>query len=514
MALTLSTIQWASPNIIGIDGYYHIKMASILRDQGWRMLLPLPFPWLPTTVLNPDEFTNHHLLFHLALVPFTFFDLRIGAKLAAVIFGSFTMLMAYQLMVEHRVRFALVWLLVMMASAFPFLYRISMTRRQSLTVVFLLLALFFAFRRQTRWLVAVGFGFSWLFDGFPLLLGVCGAALIGEWWSSRRIIWGMVGYPALGILLGTLLNPYFPNNVLFSYLHMLPKVAQLLGIGSGDVVIQVGTEWYPYNCAWLNFTGMFGSAREGCFLVSANWLAMALVPLGLVPILLDPRWSRLRALDGRVVALGILAGTFLLLFLRSRRWIEAEPVFATLFCAMVWTHALPPRFAQRIRAVIPTGADSYLAVCAALAVAPLLYLTVSRAMDDVEDTSNYLRYRSAATWLAENSPPGSRIFATDWDDFPELFYWNTHNVYFVGLDPTYWYLHDAAAYLQWRSITRGQVERPGTIIRDQYDAPYVFTDRDHQAFLKQAANDPGLTEVYRDNETVIFRVNGWRPKGG
>ena len=42
-------IQRGTPSIIGIDGYYHVKLAAILREQGWRMLLPLDFPWLQLT---------------------------------------------------------------------------------------------------------------------------------------------------------------------------------------------------------------------------------------------------------------------------------------------------------------------------------------------------------------------------------------------------------------------------------------------------------------------------------
>ena len=500
VALVLSIVQWTTPNIIGIDGYFHIKFAQIMREQGWRILLPIEFPWLQLTILNPAEYTNHHLLFHLLLTPFTLGDLRIGAKLAPVIFASVALLIAYQLMVEHRIRFALLWLLVMLASAGAFLYRLSQTRRQSLTLLLLLLALYLAFTRRTRWLIPLGFAFIWLFDGFPLLLGVCGAAFIGDWWDRRRPDFRLVLYPALGVLLGTLVNPYFPNNVLFSYLHMLPKVLQLVGIDHADTPIQVGNEWYPYSTD---------------FLWRANWLAILLVPAGLLPLALDARPSRLRAVDGKVVALGILAVTFLVLFLRSRRWIEAEPVFAALFCAFAWSRAMPNRVSDWFRAHVSEEQRRPLAirgvVMATLAVLVALYYSVTLAMDDTRSTRDYARYRAGAQWLVANTPAGARVFATDWDDFPELFFWNTHNTYLIGLDPTYMYLYDGPLYLQWRAITRGQVERPGALIRDVYDSGWVFTDLAHREFLRQAADDPDLVEVFRDNEVVLFAVRGWQP---
>jgi len=497
VALVFSAVQWATPNLIGIDGFYHIKFAQIMREQGWRMLLPIHFPWLQLTILNPQEYTNHHLLFHLLLTPFTFGDLRIGAKLAPIMFASCALLVAYQMMVEHRVRYPLLWLLVALASAGPFLYRLSQTRRQSLTLLLLLLALYLAFSRRARWLVPLGFAFSWLFDGFPVLLGVCGAAFLGDWRDRRRPDWRLVAFPSIGVLLGTVVNPYFPNNVLFSYLHMLPKVLQLVGVDHAETPIQVGSEWYPYSTS---------------FLFSGNWLALALVPLGLVPVLFAAWTTRLRAFDGKTMALGIVAVTFLLLFLRSRRWIEAEPVFAMLFCAFAWSRMLPApisrwvadRFtAEQRRALRVRGV-----VVATFAILVALYFSVASAMSDTRSTRDYARYRDGAQWLARNTPAGARVFATDWDDFPELFFWNTHNTYLIGLDPTYMYLHDGPLYLQWRAITRGQVERPGALIRDQYGSRWVFTDLDHREFLRQAAEDPTLVEVYRDRGVALFEVLG------
>lgn len=468
-----------------------------MAQQGWRILFPMEFPWLQLTVLNPAEYTNHHLLFHLMLAPFTLLDLRIGAKLAAVVFASTAMLVLYQLMAENRVKAPLLWLMLALASAGPFLYRISMTRRQSLTLLLLLLTLLVAFRGKVRWLLPIGFAFTWLFDGFPLLLGVCGAVFLGQWWQDRRPTWGLLTWPAAGVLLGNVVHPYFPNNLLFSYLHMLPKVAQLVGFSFSDNEIRVGNEWYPYSTS---------------FLLESSWLALALVPLGFVPILLDVRPSRLRRLDGTVIALAIIAVAFLALFLSSRRWVEAQPAFATLFCAFAWSRALPERVTEPLGRLFTPTRQVIAAVLCGAAVLGLVWLSVDQAQDNVRGTRDYLRYRNAALWLAQNTPAGARVFATDWDDFPELFYWNTHNTYLIGLDPTYMYLHNGPLYLQWRAITRGQIELPATAIRTYYDSGWVFSDLDHDAFIRRAQADPELTEVYRDRSAIIFAVRGWQPR--
>jgi hypothetical protein len=101
---------------------------------------------------------------------------------------------------------------------------------------------------------------------------------------------------------------------------------------------------------------------------------------------------------------------------------------------------------------------------------------------------------------------GELVFPTDWDDFPRLFFYNTHNTYLVELDPTYRLLYNEALYETWADITKGQVVRPSQAILQEFGARYVLTDLRHTAFLSRAADDPGLAEVYRDRDAVVFQV--------
>src|SRR5262245_17669154 len=68
-AFLFSLIQFAGPNIVDNDGYYHIKMALLMRQEG----VPIDFPWLPFTLLDQDHFNDVHTLFHFLQIPFTFF---------------------------------------------------------------------------------------------------------------------------------------------------------------------------------------------------------------------------------------------------------------------------------------------------------------------------------------------------------------------------------------------------------------------------------------------------------
>ena len=68
-------------------------------------------------------------------------------------------------------------------------------------------------------------------------------------------------------------------------------------------------------------------------------------------------------------------------------------------------------------------------------------------------------------------------------------------------------LHDPDLFEEWVAITQGKVEPPSRAIRERFGGQYVFSDLNHDDFLDQAAADPQLEELYRDDDAVIFLVH-------
>src|SRR5215216_2917543 len=56
----MAFIQFVTPNMPDNDGFYHIKLAWLMRTEG----LKPDFPFLPLSILNGREFYDHHFLFH------------------------------------------------------------------------------------------------------------------------------------------------------------------------------------------------------------------------------------------------------------------------------------------------------------------------------------------------------------------------------------------------------------------------------------------------------------------
>ena len=481
----LGVVQFSTPDMPDNDGYYHIKLAAIMRQEGLRP----DFPWLPLTILNEREYYDHHFLFHVALIPFTIGDLRLGAKWASVTFASLAFLAVWWLLRGQRVRFAGLWALGLLAVSEAFLYRMSITRAQSLSLGLLALSLHWMLQGRTKLFFLVGFFYVWMYNAFPLLpiLGLVYA--LGVWLVEHRLLLKPAVYATLGSIAGLVINPYFPYDIIFALRHILPKA-----LGATDV--SVGNEWFPYTTAQL---------------LENSWPALLVLGLGVLSLGLSGRKMN------TATAVGLLSA-FLFggMTLSSRRFIEYFPAFALVFGAFAvqslvgtggWLEESLTSLPGKLRRWVFAPRQIWGPGLAALFIIGLsAFHTLPAAIESIQSSKPYETYAEASSWLVENTQPGERIFQTDWDDFPRLFFYNTHNTYLIGLDPTYMQLYNAGLYDDWVAITRGEVDQPSEQIEGKFAASYVLSDLNHTSFIRKANADPRLEEVYRDRYAVVYQL--------
>ncbi|HKJ39275.1 MAG TPA: hypothetical protein VJ972_10885 [Anaerolineales bacterium] len=476
----MALVQFSTPDMPDNDGFYHIKLAWLMRTEG----LKPNFSWLPLTILNQSEFYDHHFLFHVALIPFTFFDdLRIGAKWAAVIFSALAFLAVWFLFHRQRIPFAWLWALALLGVSDAFLYRMSVTRAGSLSLAVLAIAFAWILERKYKYLAILAFAYVWMYDAFPLLIALAVLHMITVAIIEHRVEYKPLLYISFGILLGLVINPYFPENIIFSYRHMLPKLMDATSV-------RVGNEWFPYTTKQI-LDNSFPSLIA---------FVSSILALGLSS----------RKMDVRTAFALLVSLLFGLMLLQARRFVEYFPPFALIFAAFAWA----PLLSDHMAASVPLAESplkrifaSLPAILLSVAVAASIARSIPRAKDAIKGPKPYDLYADASLWLEENTPPDSRIFQTDWDDFPRLFYYNTHNNYLIGLDPTYMQMYDPNLYALWVLITRGDVKNPAKIIASKFGSQYIHSDLKHRDFIKVAENDSALTEVYRDDQAVIFTIN-------
>lgn len=462
-------LQFAAEGLVGTDGFYHLKTAVLLARTplaDW----PGEFPWLPLTVLAPNRYVDHHFLFHVLLVPFTWLPGLAGGKVAAAVFAALAFL-AFQFALPRCTAISrIAWSLVYFACSPGFLYRMSMVRAQSLSLAMLFLLVVLLKAGRYRLLGVAAFVYVWMYNAFPLIIVLLVCFVVSEWIVAGKLPGRVVLWTLGGLLAGILVNPYFPENVLFLYHHLVDKFQP------AGYAVKVGTEWYPYDAA--------------AFMTHAG-LAAAL--LGVAVWFVPSRAERKATIAWTIV---LFAAVTLAMLLKSRRFVELFPPFAVLACAWALNGRAVGAAAGWGR--IGAGAAALLLVCG---------FSLRAAWQSVEDSQPPDLYRASAEWLRENTPRGSMIFTADWDDFPRLFYWNDHNVYLAGLDPYFLYATDRARFHLWRRITQGKLKAPpGPLISGRFGARYIFLDKDHEDFRKQLKRDATARKVFESKDSYIYEI--------
>jgi hypothetical protein len=508
IVLIFRKLQFSTGSICcgDFDGYYHIKWARLLWESMRAKHFPPRFIWLPLTTLNPHDYVDHHLLFHILLIPFTWFrDLQTGAKIAAIVFGSLALWSCYWLVVRYRIRYSLIWLLALLASSAPFLYRMNMTKAPPLAIVFLIIGIYLFFERKYWPLLPLAFVFALTYDMF-VLLGIAAAiwaAVIA--WTEERFEWRPLVYVFAGLALGLVITPYFPHNLHLLYEHARIKIT------AGNFATKVGQEWYPYD------TQVF---------LGSCLVALAAMVIGYIAFDGSDRKRSQRSLFLLVLSTALMLMTAL-----WKRFAEYFPPFAILFVAFtleefwmgrsVFTH-LPEDILEDLQPFLDrqeprnTTADfrreqtlKVIKVGAVvLVLAMALFLNIHQTTKDIAESNPRDYYAHGAAWMHANIPPGEMVFNTDWDDFPRLFYYDPTHVYVSGLDPSYLFDQNAELSQLYDRITLGDEEDPGPLIRDRFGARWVFSDntKDHDAFFDQALRSGWFDRPYEDSDCSVLHI--------
>ncbi|MBI4383375.1 MAG: hypothetical protein HY579_05000 [Nitrospinae bacterium] len=462
-------LQFSAPNIPGFDGYYHIKFAEITRNEG----IVKSFPWFQQTYWK-DYFVDQHFLFHLLLVPFTHGDLTQGAKTAAVVFCALMVSVFHTVLRGARVPCPWAWTVVLSIGSPEFLYRMALPRAPVLALALLFLGFYSLYKKNRLGLFFLGFVFVWLYGGFTLLV-----VFAGLWFLSERVLEKKLDRPTIyvfisGILAGLIVNPYFPENIAFIY-------TQTFAAGI-DRAVEGGQEWLPYRWEKLLEDNWIPAAL---FVFSSGFFAAARRP----PRVETSAWV-------------LFSAAALLLTLGSRRFIEylvpCLAVASALLFRDGWEILRQKSFFSS-EWVSPAFLAAFLMLVPWLA--PDQFAAAKKEMEDTRDPE---RYKQAALWLEKNTP-GSTIYLTDWDDFPELFFYNSRNRYIVGLDPAFLYIYDPYLHKKWIEINSGTIRQdPYLVLLYLFRTPYIYTDNEHGPFIRLMEGNPRIKLEYQDAHGRIY----------
>jgi hypothetical protein len=490
------------------DGYYHIRWSSLLWDNFKHFKWLPEFKWLPLTVLNANAYADHHFLFHLLQIPFLwFFEPVMAAKVATVFYGSLAIFSVYWFIFRYQIDYLLVWLGALLTCANPFFYRMNMAKAPPLTIIITIAGIYLLFERKYIWLFPLMFVFVWTYSLFPLLIfaAIIWTAIIA--WNERKFEWQPLAYTFGGMVLGNIINPYFPANLGLFFEHFWTKFKV------GDFDVPVGGEWYAYSGIEL-----------------LTHFPVALIAMLIGYILFAPKNGKMP--EKSTFFLGFVTILLVSQF-RSKRFAEYFPPFAVLFAAFSWKEfitplvlQLPDYFKRDIEPLLDAAKDSVesanvkiikqaaLVFIGIVLVATLFFnfrgvekLGQTGLIDDIRNNEAADKYENAMHWATENIPEGERIFNCNWDDFPKMFFYDQKHSYVYGLDPNYLYSKNPELYKQIGDITGGKIDDPAPIIRDQFGAKWIFTDaKENTDFVAKALQSGWCETAYEDSDARILQI--------
>ncbi len=483
-------ISFLTDRLSGNDSYFHIKYAWLLWNDGrlWD------FPWLQGTIFR-DVWIDHWFLYHLLLIPFTWLgNLTIAGQAAAAFWAATALFGAYLLIRSFGIkdgtwrRFAWIWAIVLVASSSTLLYRLSNTRVQSVSLLFLIVAIFLMEKERHRWLLPLGFLYAWLYNGSVILLPVAALYMLTRLIMDRRFVWSSCIYPVIGLVLGLVLNPYFPDNLIFLWNHLQENLLR-------HTPVPVSNEWNEYS-SWV----LFDTCRGAWILLFGGMLALSFQG---------------RILSRRSLSFFLINLLFLVMFFRAMRFVEYWPVFAVLFSASAlqesrlslraFITASFPSVGQEKWKILHLASLSGLIVVLSIAAV----ISAQKAMNSIQENSPVNRFVEATSWLKANTPKDSVVFNAQWDIFPELFFHDHHNRWVAGLNEAFVYWLEPRLWHLYRGIAAGYLIDTARFVKKDFRADYVLALKQQSWGLTEAAKNPdnGLELAWEDGQTVIYRVH-------
>ncbi len=510
---SISLYSWCLSNerFTDPDSFYHVAMAELLRDQ---RAIPREFSYLPYTSLG-EHYTDHHFLYHILLIPFvTFLPPFVGAKLLTIICASLLIVSIYLFLEWRRVPYAIAWTGLLLLSS-SFLFRMGLVKAPSISMLLLLIgAALLTAPRHKHWLLPLGFVFVWSYGGFivlPLLALCLCIGNVTAWYIRRNeerraaVVQSgvMLGYIFLGIIAGLFIHPSFPD-----HLFVIWEQLFVIGIINAQDVIGVGREWYPIAVSDMLL-------RDSLILLP--WIGTMLFAL-----------TRIKKLSGTSIGFTVFSLILLVFTLKSQRYIEYLLPWALIAAALLFRDSVsvstkkiaewPRAIEQRIRLFLQTTAkfeQHYIGVTTLVGVIGLSLLlifivsvqNISGLYADLQSGFVYSDTQASSAAIRAHSQKGDVVFHSDWDMFPQLFYWNRDNAYIVGLDPTFLYREDPVRYWLWHDITTGkQTTGVYEIIRDEFRATTVIVEQSNKRFMRTLFQDARFVEVFVDSDYRVFKL--------
>lgn len=467
-------LQLYYPGLIGVDGYYHLRLSQLIPSSGFWV----DVSWLPFTVLG-DEGTDHHWLWHLLLVPFAFLSDDVALDVAVIFTTAIVPVILNVFYRKLGVPYAPLFAILSIAASTLMPGRLMMLRAQNLSLIYVIAFFYTLVKRKNVFQFIIAFLFMQSYHGAIILVPLTGMYFALRAILHREIDW-RVGLPvASGLLLGLLINPWFPVNIDYFLFHTLFKTAALTpGL--------VGQEWQSVPAILV----LIQSLPAHLFLLAGLlfWVLMCRKSenANLAKIKIDTALSL------------VLTLLFLALYFFAWRFAEYYVPFALLSTGLLVRDSWPE--VERLRTSIVSIIAAF-SLCFGMWFGWLgVANTVKTHAEDYSEISEYLE---------NNADQGEILFNSDWSDFVRVF-WHTQRIGMVnGLDGHFLAYGDPIRFQQWYTLISLEFDVPTTlspqqvseIVRQSFNSRFALINKQHQA-LAEFLTGSQMWEVVVEEESA------------
>lgn len=472
------------------DGFYHAKVSQLLVHGN----LTDQYIWMPFTTWA-NGFADQHYLYHLLLSPFNQVD---SLPVSIVIFGIIFFIALLVLFYKFKVSGVIWWAALILFGSVDFIFRLNLVKANALSLVLMFLVLILLLQWQQNrskinllLMSAASFIFVWTYGGFVFLPVLVGGYVLAIYITQKKFdLWPLL-IIILGIGLGMLFHPHSG--------HLIESLGNQLfqtGLRAGSEV-PAGNEWLQYNLFWF---------------VKSN-LIVLIVWLFSIGIIIH---KLIRSkLSWQEIWLQILAIFFFFLAMQHRRFIEYFVPFAVLASAIVFEPFFSKIEWQEVKNTIKKYWQfRFVLLFVTITITLTFGWNFNQVASYVKQGTSSHQYEHAAQAIAEQSNPGDMVLNTQWDQFPQLWYWNSKNYYMAGMDPTFMYLQDPVRYWQWRKIADDNTDdwKDATathlMIKESLATKFIFIETDRNSNIIEFLDQyPQFFEPFFSEDNIaVYKV--------
>jgi len=486
------------------DPYYHAKHSALIVQTG---NLTLVRPWLEFHFLNyapNDPWWGFHL-WQAAFI--YFFGVFLGVKIAAALLAGLFFAVFYFILKKFSVPYPFVWVYLIFISSSYFFFRISVERPQILGIIILPLFSYFLVEKKYYLMFCLAALFAIFYHFFLSLFLLIFFYWLVEYYQERKVNLKPFIFTGLGVLAGILIHPNSLNYLFVVFVHS----AEVLYLKFTGVNLGVGVELYPSALPDFIFNN---------FLIFVPFCLAIVLFLGVKRINQNRKmiFYFLISIFWFLVSLVVIRG--------ADYWIP----FGWLFIALVFEEFSQSEEWPCIKNLFRRRVN--LRVTAFFFFSFILFVSLYNITENFfirtwEGNRNLsTQYvADANNWLKKNTPSGSIIFYDDWSLWPMMFFYNDHNRYITGMDPTFLYEYDHRLSWIWKNISyyglycdkpgicleigpRDNIRLAKAAIKDMFRSDYIFLENrpEHPLAKLLAADRKDFTKVFGSQGILIYKI--------